>query len=236
MRPSKRKRNELREIKITTGVNKYAEGSCIIEFGNTKVLCTASVEEKTPPFLRGKNQGWVTAEYSMLPRATHDRNSRDAYRSSPNGRTLEIQRLIGRSLRTIVDLEKLGERQIIIDCDVLQADGGTRCASITGGYVALELAIKKLIEKRILKKSPIISPVCAVSCGIYNKTTILDLDYDEDSKCETDINFVLSEGKIIEVQGTAERDPFSFKQLEEMYELAQNAAKEIYKLQKDAIN
>lgn len=236
MRPSKRKRSELREVKITTNVNKYAEGSCIIEFGNTKVLCTASVEEKVPPFLKGKKQGWVTAEYSMLPRSTHDRNSRDAYRSSPNGRTLEIQRLIGRSLRTIVDLEKLGERQITIDCDVLQADGGTRCASITGGYVALALAIKKLLKEKTLHKSPLISSVCAVSCGIYQKMTILDLDYDEDSKCETDINFVLSEGNIIEVQGTAERNPFTFKQLEEMYDLAQNAAKEIHKIQQDSIS
>lgn len=234
-RPSKRKRNELREVKITTNVNKYAEGSCIVEFGNTKVLCTASVEEKVPPFLKGKKQGWVTAEYSMLPRATHDRNSRDAYRSSPNGRTLEIQRLIGRSLRTIVDLSLLGERQITIDCDVLQADGGTRCASITGGYVALALAINKLLKEKLIHKSPLKSSVCAVSCGIYKGMTILDLDYDEDSKCETDINFVLANGKIIEVQGTAEAIPFSFDELKEMYELAENVAKEISKIQEDAI-
>lgn len=236
MRPSKRKRDQLREISITTNVNKYAEGSCIIEFGNTKVLCTASVEEKIPPFLRGKKQGWLTAEYSMLPRATHERNGRDAYRSSPNGRTLEISRLIGRSLRAVVDLEKLGERQIIIDCDVLQADGGTRCAAITGGFVTLQLAVNKLLHNRVINKSPIISSVCAVSCGIYKGMSVVDLDYAEDSTCDTDINFVMtSDGKIIEVQGTAEKEPFSFEQLQQMYELAQNAALEINKIQQIAI-
>ena len=235
MRPSKRKRDQLREIKIQTNVNKYAEGSCIIEFGNTKVLCTASVEEKVPPFLRGKKQGWLTAEYSMLPRSTHERNGRDVYRSSANGRTLEIQRLIGRSLRAVVDLEKLGERQIIIDCDVLQADGGTRCASITGGFVALQLAINKLLHNRIIDKSPIISSVCAISCGIYKGMSVVDLDYLEDSNCDTDINFVLTCGKIIEVQGTAEKEPFSFEQLKEMYELADEAGKEIEILQQKAI-
>ena len=235
MRPSKRKRDQLREIKIQTNVNKYAEGSCIIEFGNTKVLSTASGEEKIPAFLRGKKQGWLTAEYSMLPRATHERNSRDVYRSSANGRTLEIQRLIGRSLRAVVDLEKLGERQIIIDCDVLQADGGTRCASITGGFIALQLAINKLIHNRVIEKSPIISSVCAISCGIYKGMSVVDLDYLEDSNCDTDINFVLTGGKIIEVQGTAEKEPFSFEQLKEMYDLAEKAGKEIEILQQKAI-
>lgn len=231
MRPSKRKRDQLREIAITTNVNKYAEGSCIIEFGNTKVLCTASVEEKIPPFLRGKKQGWLTAEYSMLPRATHERNQRDVYRNSANGRTLEISRLIGRSLRAVVDLDKLGERQIIVDCDVLQADGGTRCAAITGGFVALQLAVNKLLSNRVLDKSPIISSVCAVSCGIYKGMSVVDLDYIEDSNCDTDINFVLAGGKIIEVQGTAEKEPFSFGELKEMYQLAENAAGEINLIQ-----
>ena len=236
MRPSKRTRDQLREIIITPNVNKYAEGSCMIEFGNTKVLCTASVEEKIPPFLRGKKQGWLTAEYSMLPRSTHERNGRDVYRNSANGRTLEIQRLIGRSLRAVVDLEKLGERQIIIDCDVLQADGGTRCASITGGFVALQLAVNKLLRNRMIEKSPIISSLCAVSCGIYKGMSVVDLDYAEDSNCDTDINFVITDGgKIIEVQGTAEKDPFSFDQLKEMYELAENAAKRINEIQALAI-
>ena len=208
----------------------------MIEFGNTKVLCTASVEEKIPPFLRGKKQGWLTAEYSMLPRSTHERNGRDVYRNSANGRTLEIQRLIGRSLRAVVDLEKLGERQILIDCDVLQADGGTRCASITGGFVALQLAVNKLLRNRMIEKSPIISSLCAVSCGIYKGMSVVDLDYAEDSNCDTDINFVITDGgKIIEVQGTAEKDPFSFDQLKEMYELAENAAKRINEIQALAI-
>ena len=237
MRPSKRKRDQLREILITTDVNKYAEGSCVIEFGNTKVLCTATVEEKVPPFLRGKKSGWLTAEYSMLPRATQERNGRDAYRSSPNGRTLEIQRLIGRSLRAAVDLEKLGERQIVIDCDVLQADGGTRCASITGGFVVLQMAINKLLQEKVIHKSPILFPICAVSCGVYKGHSVVDLDYAEDSNCDTDINFVLQgDGKIIEVQGTAEKEPFSFDELKEMYDLAKNAAKEISLLQQNALS
>ena len=235
MRPSKRKRDELREIKIETNVNNYAEGSCIISFGNTKVLCTATVEEKVPPFLRNSGSGWVTAEYSMLPRSTHSRNQRDANRKSPNGRGLEIQRLIGRSLRAAIDLQKLGERQIIIDCDVLQADGGTRCASITGGFVALSLAIKKLIWEKKLDKSPIIHSIFAVSCGIVNGMSVLDLDYDEDSKCDTDINFVLSSDKIIEIQGTAEDAPFSFEELTQMYELAKKAGEEISQIQDNAI-
>ncbi len=236
MRPSKRKRDQLREVVITTNVNKYAEGSCIIEFGNSKVLCTASVEEKVPPFLRGKKQGWLTAEYSMLPRATHQRNGRDVYRNSANGRTLEIQRLIGRSLRAVVDLKKLGERSIIIDCDVLQADGGTRCAAITGGFVVLQLAVNKLLGERLIDKTPIISSVCAVSCGIYKGMSVVDLDYLEDSDCDTDINFVIAgDGKIIEVQGTAEKEPFSFEELREMYELAAGAVEQIVEIQQNSI-
>ena len=236
MRPSKRKRDQLREINIITNVNKYAEGSCTIEWGNNKILCTASVEEKIPPFLRGKKQGWLTAEYSMLPRSTHYRNGRDAYRQSPNGRVLEIQRLIGRSLRAVVDLKKLGERQIIVDCDVLQADGGTRCASITGGFIALQLAIQQLLQNRVIDQSPIVSSLCAVSCGIYRGMSVVDLDYEEDSNCDTDMNFVIADGgKIIEIQGTAEGEPFAFERLKEMYDLAENSAKEVSLLQKNAI-
>jgi ribonuclease PH len=236
MRPSKRNKNQLREISFEIDVNKYAEGSCLIKFGNTHVLCTASVEEKVPPFLRGTKEGWVTAEYSMLPRATMDRNSRDIYKSSPNGRALEIQRLIGRSLRAVVDMKKLGERQIIIDCDVLQADGGTRCASITGGFVALQIAIKKLMQNRLINSNPITGNLCAVSCGIYKNNAVLDLDYDEDSKCDSDVNFVITDnGKIIEVQGTAEKSSFDFETLSEMYQLAAGAADEITKLQKQAL-
>ncbi len=231
MRPSKRKFDQLREIKITPNVNDYAEGSCLIEFGKTKVLCTATVEEKVPPFLRGKKQGWLTAQYAMLPRATHQRNERDGNRNSANGRSLEIQRLIGRSLRAIIDPKKLGERQIIIDCDVLQADGGTRCAAINGGFVALKLAVNQLIGRKIIFQSPILGSVCAVSCGIYQGNSILDLDYIEDSNCESDINFVISGDKIIEVQGTAEKKPFSFQELEEMYNLARKGAEEITEMQ-----
>lgn len=229
MRPSKRLNDQLREISITTGVNKYAEGSCLIKLGNTHVLCTASVEEKVPNFLKGKKQGWVTAEYSMLPRSTHERNTRDINRNGANGRTLEIQRLIGRSLRTAVDLEKLGERQIIIDCDVLQADGSTRCASITGGFVALQLAIHKLLNNKTIKQSPILHQICAISCGIYNQEIIVDLDYQEDSNCDTDMNFIVSgNGKIIEIQGTAEKHPFGFEELQKMYELVATQSKIIF--------
>lgn len=229
MRPSKRGLDQIREISIQTNVNAYAEGSCLIKFGNTHVLCTASIEEKVPPFLKGKNQGWITAEYNMLARSTHTRNSRDP--AKPNGRNIEIQRLIGRSLRSCIDTKKLGERQIIIDCDVLQADGGTRCAAITGGYVALALAIKNLAL------SPLKGMVCAVSCGIFNGKIIADLDYDEDSKCGVDCNFVLNQSfDLIEIQGTAESGQMSFEQISEMYKLAKESAKEIFLIQKQAIS
>ncbi len=236
-RPSKRQNSQLREISITTNINKYAKGSCLIKWGENQILCTATVENKVPNFLRNSGKGWITAEYSMLPCSTHQRNERDVNRNSPNGRGLEIQRLIGRSLRSIVDLKKLGERQIIIDCDVLQADGGTRCASITGGYVALKLAINKLIKNKEIISNPITDSICAVSCGIFKGETVLDLDYIEDSNCEADVNFVLSgEAKIIEIQGTGEEKPFDFAQINKMYELAKEAVAEISQIQENAIN
>jgi ribonuclease PH len=234
MRPSKRKFDELRKVTIETNVNAYAEGSCLIKFGNTHVLCTASIEEKVPPFLKNKGTGWVSAEYNMLARSTHVRNSRDP--SKPNGRNIEIQRLIGRSLRSVIDVKKLGERQITIDCDVLQADGGTRCASITGGYVALALAVKKILDQKLIRENPLVGGVCAVSCGIFNSEIIADLDYAEDSKCETDCNFVINQNfDLIEVQGTAEQGAMSFLQVQKMYELAKKAAAEIFEIQKKAL-
>jgi len=235
MRPSNRNFDQLREVTIELGVSKYAEGSCLIKFGNTHVLCNASIEEKVPQFLRGKQQGWVSAEYSMLPRSTHSRMSRDN-NGRPNGRAIEIQRLIGRSLRSAIDVKKLGERQILIDCDVLQADGGTRCAAITGGYVALSLAVKKIMEKGLIKQNPLISSVAAVSCGVYNGEVILDLDYDEDSKCEVDSNFILNQnGDLIEVQATAEKNSMSFLQMTQMYELAKLATSQLCKIQQSAL-
>jgi len=235
MRPSKRTPNQIRNVSIETNVNAYAEGSCLIKFGNTHVLCTATIEEKVPPFLRNKGTGWVTAEYNMLARSTHTRNSRDPMK--PNGRNIEIQRLIGRSLRSVIDVKKLGERQIIIDCDVIQADGGTRCASITGGYVALALAVKKIMDKRTIKENPLIGSVCALSCGIFNGNVVADLDYDEDSKCEVDANFVINQNfDLVEIQGTAEQGAMSFEQVSQMYELAKKAAAEISEMQKNAIN
>src|SRR6476620_4638013 len=201
MRPSGRARDEMRAITIETGFTKHAEGSVLIGFGNTKVLVTASVEEKVPPFMRGKGEGWVTAEYSMLPRATHTRGQREAAKGKQSGRTQEIQRLIGRSLRAVVDLKKLGERQIVLDCDVIQADGGTRTASISGAWVALRLAVDKLMASGALTVDPIEAKVAAISCGIHNGTPVLDLDYHEDSNADADANFILIEGgKIAEVQ------------------------------------
>lgn len=235
MRPSKRKSDQLREITIIPHVNKYAEGSCLIKCGETHVLCTASIEERVPPFLKGKGLGWVSAEYSMLPRATHTRNNRDN-NTKPNGRALEIQRLIGRSLRYAVDMKKLGERQIIIDCDVLQADGGTRCASITGGFVALSLAIKNLMNQGLLRQNPLIGSVCAISCGIFAGVVIADLDYAEDSKCEVDANFVINQDfNLIEIQGTAENGAMSFEEITQMYNLARKAAEEIFEIQKSIL-
>lgn len=205
MRPSGRSADEMREITIETGYTKHAEGSCLISFGDTRVLCTASVEERIPPWLRGKGEGWVTGEYSMLPRATHTRGSREAARGKQSGRTQEIQRLIGRSLRAVVDLKKLGERQITLDCDVIQADGGTRTASISGAWVALRLAVNSLMKQGLITQDPINAQVAAISCGIYKGTPVLDLDYPEDSDADADANFVLIEGgQIAEVQATAE--------------------------------
>lgn len=236
-RVSGRKRNELREVKIETNVNKYAEGSCLISCGNTRVLCTATVEEKLPMFLKNTGKGgWVTAEYSMLPRATQDRVQREITSGRPNSRSSEIQRLIGRSLRSCMNMKTLGERQIIVDCDVLQADGGTRCASITGGYVALYLAVQNLLKERKIKLNPIESTISAVSCGIYKGNTILDLEYEEDSNSEADVNFIVNDkDEIIEVQGTAEGKPFSYERLTEMYGLAIEGTKELIKKQKEAL-
>lgn len=233
LRPSGRKINELREVKIETNINKYAEGSCLISCGGTKVICTATVEEKVPSFLKGKGSGWVTAEYSMLPRATDQRVMRE--KEKTNSRSTELQRIVGRSLRAAIDLPKLGERQIIIDCDVIQADGGTRCASITGGFVALHLAIQKLLNEKKLKSNPIKNFVAAVSCGVYKNVCVMDFDYEEDSNSECDLNFVMNENfDIIEIQGTAEGKPFSFEKTTEMYNLAKIGIAELIEKQKEA--
>jgi len=236
MRPSKRKNDQIRSIEIETGITIHAEGSCIIRCGDTHVLCTASVEERVPPFLRNSGLGWVTGEYGMLPGSTSTRNRREATSGKQSGRTQEIQRLIGRSLRACIDRRVLGERQIIIDCDVLQADGGTRCASITGGWVALKLATNQLLQKGIINSDPIIETVAAVSCGVYANNVILDLDYAEDSEAETDANFVLTDtNKIIEVQGSAEGAPFSRKQLNLMTDLAEKGVQELVSIQTSAV-
>ncbi len=236
MRPSKRKNDQIRSIEIETGITIHAEGSCIIRCGDTNVLCTASVEERVPPFLRNSGLGWVTGEYGMLPGSTSTRNRREATSGKQSGRTQEIQRLIGRSLRACIDRRVLGERQIIIDCDVLQADGGTRCASITGGWVALKLATNQLLQKGIINSDPIIETVAAVSCGVYANNVILDLDYAEDSEAETDANFVLTDtNKIIEVQGSAEGAPFSRKQLNLMTDLAEKGVQELVSIQTSAV-
>ena len=234
-RKDKRTIDQLRNTKITPNISPYAEGSALIEVGNTKVICTATVEDRVPLFLRNKGTGWVTAEYAMLPRATQSRTNRETQR--PSGRTQEIQRLIGRSLRTVVDMKVLGERQIFIDCDVILADGGTRCASITGAYVALALACKKLVTKGTLKKSPLLSEVAAVSVGIIEGTTILDLCYEEDSNAEVDMNIVSTDsGKFIELQGTAEREPFDRDQMNEMLTLAEKGINQLFTIQRNAIN
>lgn len=234
-RKDKRAVDQIRNTKITPNISPYAEGSALIEVGNTKVICTATIEDKVPPFLRNKGTGWVTAEYAMLPRATHTRTSRETNR--PSGRTQEIQRLIGRSLRAIVDTKALGERQILIDCDVILADGGTRCASITGSYVAMALAVKKLMSKGMLKKNPILSEVAAISVGMLDNTAILDLCYEEDSTAEVDMNIVCTgAGKFIEIQGTAEREPFNRDQMNEMLELAEKGINNLFTIQRYAIN
>ncbi|ESQ80873.1 ribonuclease PH [Asticcacaulis sp. YBE204] len=236
LRPSNRQPDQLRKVTIETGVTRYAEGSCLISFGHTKVLVTASVEQGVPPFLKGKGQGWVTAEYGMLPRSTHTRSRREAAAGKQSGRTQEIQRLIGRSLRAVVDLKALGERQITIDCDVIQADGGTRCASITAAWVALSLACDKLKDQKLITGNPIIDQVAAISCGVYENTPVLDLDYDEDSSAETDSNFVLTgSGHIVEVQATGEKRGFSRAEFNALFDLADKGAKEIFALQLAAL-
>lgn len=233
-RPDGRAVDQIRSTKITPNISPYAEGSALIEVGGTKVICTASVEDKVPMFLRNKGVGWVTAEYAMLPRATNTRTQRETQR--PSGRTQEIQRLIGRSLRAVVDTRLLGERQIYIDCDVIQADGGTRCASITGGYVALALACRKLMRNNILKTSPILSEVAAVSVGIIEQTPILDLAYAEDSEAEVDMNIVCTgSGKFIELQGTAEREPFTREQMDQMLILAEAGVNKLFEMQRMAL-
>ena len=229
MRPSGRAPDEMRAIDIQTGFTKHAEGSVLISFGDTRVLVTASVEEKVPPFLRGKGEGWVTAEYSMLPRATHTRGSREAAKGKQSGRTQEIQRLIGRSLRAVVDMKKLGERQIVLDCDVLQADGGTRTASISGAWVALRLAVDKLMAEGKIKEDPIEGRVAAISCGIYDGNPVLDLDYIEDSSADADANFVLIEGgKIAEAQATAEGACYDEEDLLRLLRLARIGCERIF--------
>ena len=236
MRPSGRAPDEMRAISMEPGFTVHAEGSCLISFGDTRVLCTASVEERVPPFLRGKGEGWVTAEYGMLPRATHTRGSREAAKGKQSGRTQEIQRLIGRSLRSVVDLKALGERQITIDCDVIQADGGTRTASISGAWVALRIAIDKLIASGALKTDPIQAKVAAVSCGIYEGTPVLDLDYVEDSNAHADGNFVLlSTGNIAEVQATAEGATYDEEALLRLLRLARIGCAAIFEAQDKAV-
>ncbi|MFI4964865.1 MAG: ribonuclease PH [Caulobacterales bacterium] len=235
MRPSERLADVLRPVTLETGVNRYAEGSCLVSFGHTKVLVTASLEEGVPGFLRGKGQGWVTAEYGMLPRATHTRGRREAAQGKQSGRTQEIQRLIGRSLRAIVDLKALGERQISIDCDVIQADGGTRTASVTGAWVALRLATKYLLDEGVIAKDPILDQVAAISCGVFDGTPVLDLDYDEDSNAEADANFVLTgHGDIVEIQATGEKRGFSEGEFEALFSLARKGIGELVALQRAA--
>jgi len=237
MRPSGRALDQLRDIKITRNYTKHAEGSVLIECGDTKVLCTASVEERVPGFLRGKNQGWITAEYGMLPRSTGNRMGREAARGKQGGRTVEIQRLIGRSLRAAVDLKKLGENSITIDCDVLQADGGTRTASITGAYVALVDAVNYLLEKKVIKENPIVNHIAAISVGIYKDEAVLDLDYDEDSNCETDMNVIMNNDmKFIEIQGTAEGAAFSEEELAKLLAVAKKGISELIDKQTQALS
>jgi len=235
-RPSGRASDELRKVKITRNYTKHAEGAVLIECGDTKVLCTASVEARVPGFLRGKEQGWVTAEYGMLPRSTGSRMGREAARGKQGGRTMEIQRLIGRALRAAIDLKVLGEHSITIDCDVIQADGGTRTASITGGYVALADAIQHMLDTGMITKSPLVHQIAAISVGVYNGQAVMDLDYIEDSNCETDMNVIMNDkGGYIEVQGTAEGDAFSHSELQEMLQLADQAVKQLITLQTDAL-
>jgi ribonuclease PH len=236
MRPSHRAPDELRAVTLERGVVKYAEGSCLVKFGDTHVLVTATLEDRLPPWLKGQGRGWVTAEYGMLPRATLERTRREASAGKQNGRTVEIQRLIGRALRTTVDLVALGERQITVDCDVLQADGGTRTAAITGAWVALADCLNWMKARNMVKGTVLRDHVAAVSCGIYNRTPVLDLDYAEDSEAETDANFVMTgDGRIIEVQGTAEREPFSQEEFLALIVLAKKGIGRLCELQKIAV-
>ena len=236
LRPSRRKNNEIRDVDINVNYQKNAEGSCLISYGDTTVLCTATIEEKVPPFLRNKGTGWITSEYGMLPRSTNSRTVREATRGKQTGRTQEIQRLIGRSLRSSVNLSLLGERQIIIDCDVIKADGGTRTASITGSWVALSGAINKLIETGKIKKNPINCQVAAISCGLWKGMPILDLDYAEDSNADADANFVLSsDSKIIEIQVSAEKEPFSKSDFDKLIKLAIEGTNKLFSYQLEAI-
>ena len=235
MRPSGRQTNEMRNVTIETNFTRHAEGSCLIKCGDTHVLCTASVDEKVPPFMRNSGLGWVTAEYGMLPRATNTRMRREA-KNGQSGRTQEIQRLIGRSLRAGVDRVALGERQITVDCDVLQADGGTRCASITGGWIALKLAVNQLIKAGLVTSDPLIDPVAAISCGIYAGQEVLDLDYPEDSEAGVDGNFVMTGGKLIEVQMSAEGSTYTRAQMNGLLDLAEKGVSELIEIQKGAVS
>ncbi len=236
MRPSGRQADQLRTISLETNVNAYAEGSCLAKFGNTHVLCTASWEPRVPGWMKGKGEGWVTGEYGMLPRATHTRGRREAAAGKQSGRTQEIQRLIGRSLRAITDLTALGENQITIDCDVIQADGGTRTASITGGYVALALACKYLVKEGVIDSFPLTAQAAAISCGVYKDVPVLDLDYPEDSEGEVDANFVMtSDGNIIEIQGTGEERSFTPDEFAELMRLALKGCGELFEAQRAAI-
>ncbi len=236
MRPSQRAADQLRQVRITRRFTRHAEGSVLVEMGDTKVLCTASIEENLPPFLRGKGQGWVTAEYGMLPRSTHTRTAREAAKGKQTGRTQEIQRLIGRSLRAVIDLTALGERQITLDCDVLQADGGTRCASITGAWIALHDACEKLVVAGKIAANPLKDHVAAVSVGIFEGSPVLDLDYPEDSSCDTDMNVIMTgKGGIVEIQGTAEGEPFSRQQMNVLMDLAEAGIRQLVAAQESAL-
>jgi len=236
MRPSGRRPDQMRSVSFEPGFSKHAEGSCLVRFGDTHVLVTASLEERVPPFLRNSGRGWVTAEYGMLPRATGDRMRREASAGKQSGRTQEIQRLIGRSLRAVVDLEAMGERQVSVDCDVIQADGGTRTASITGAWVALHQCFSWMKDRDMIKEIPLKDHVAAISCGIYNGTPVSDLDYDEDSTADTDANFVMTgSGGIVEIQGTAEGDPFTETQFNDLMGLAKASIRDLVEMQKQAV-
>jgi ribonuclease PH len=236
MRPSERLADSLRPVTLEIGVNRYAEGSCLVSFGHTRVLVTASLEEGVPPFLRGRGQGWVTAEYGMLPRATHTRGRREAAQGKQSGRTQEIQRLIGRSMRAVVDLKALGERQITLDCDVVQADGGTRTAAITGAWVALRLATRHLLEEGVIASDPVLDHVAAISCGVFGGLPVLDLDYEEDSNAEADANFVLTgSGDIVEIQATGEKRGFTRDEFEQLFTLARDGIATLVEMQAAAV-